>query len=228
MTTEPAHGEHHRHPALVAGHEPRWPATVTVLVLSALYLLLPDRLSLGPTFLFPALVLLLAIPLTVVAPARHVDESRILRVTGFVLIALVAVANLGSLGMLVRDLLGTHHAVGGRQLLQAALIVWTCNMLVFGLWFWELDRGGPDQRSAATPRPPDFLFPQQGDPDLRAAGWRPALIDYLYVAFTNGTAFSPTDTMPLTVRAKVLMAGHSLASLITIVLVTARAVNVLQ
>ncbi|WP_320671915.1 hypothetical protein [Patulibacter defluvii] len=215
-------------PVLVAGREPRWPATVVVVALSALYLLLPDRLSLGPTYLFPALALLLAVPLAIVAPTRHVEESRILRISGFALLGLVAVANLSSLAMLVRDLLGVHHAVDGRELLQAALIVWTCNLLVFGLWFWELDRGGPDQRSGGGATAPDFLFPQQGDPDLRAGGWRPTLADYLYVAFTNGTAFSPTDTMPVSLRAKALMAGHALASLVTIVLVTARAVNVLQ
>jgi hypothetical protein len=101
------------------------------------------------------------------------------------------------------------------------------NVLLFGLWYWEFDRGGPLRRASGREAAPDFMFPQMADPRMAPDGWRPSLIDYLYVSFTNATAFSPTDTMPLTPTAKVLMAVQSLASLITVGLVFARAVNIL-
>lgn len=100
-------------------------------------------------------------------------------------------------------------------------------MLVFALWYWELDRGGPGARLRADHRHPDFLFPQMITPACAVAPWSPGFVDYLYVSFTTATAFSPTDTMPLTAWAKILMVTQSLASLLTVVLVAARAVNIL-
>lgn len=208
--------------------EPRWPASVAAVAIAALHLVLPERFSVGPTFVFPCLVLLLVIPLTLKSPNRRPGESRALRLVAFGLIALIAAGNGVALWLLVRDLLASDPTIAGRQLLGAALIVWLVNIAVFGIWFWELDRGGPHERAAGTATTPDFLFPQMGDPRAPDTGWRPTFLDFLYVAYTNASAYSPTDTMPLSRRAKVLMAVHSLTSLVTLVLVTARAVNVLR
>jgi hypothetical protein len=106
--------------------------------------------------------------------------------------------------------------------------IWFTNVLAFGLWYWEFDRGGPGSRSHVHHREPDFLFPQMANPDAAPKDWCPSFIDYMYVTFTNATAFSPTDTMPLTQWAKLLMAVQSLASLLTVALVAARAVNILR
>ena len=106
--------------------------------------------------------------------------------------------------------------------------IWITNVLVFGLWYWELDRGGPVARLEAHRRQPDFLFPQMTAPDATTPDWTPTFLDYLYTSFTNATAFSPTDTMPLTAWAKLLMMVQSLASLLTVSLVISRAVNILN
>ena len=106
--------------------------------------------------------------------------------------------------------------------------MWSMNVLVFALWFWELDSGGPHARCRAEEVKPDFLFPQQATPEIAEPGWRPNFIDYLYVSFTNATAFSPTDTMPLSRWAKVLMLVESAASLVLAVMVAARAINILK
>ncbi len=148
-----------------------------------------------------------------------------------ILIALVNAANVISLILLVHDLLqgkANGKAIVGPQLLFSSLLIWLTNVLVFALWYWELDRGGPDERSHPDHRQPDFLFPQMATPQCTHATWSPSFMDYLYVSFTNATAFSPTDTMPLAPWAKALMLVQALASLLTIALVAARAVNILS
>jgi len=114
----------------------------------------------------------------------------------------------------------------GAQLLLKAVTVWGTNVIAFGLWYWAFDRGGPARRLEPDPPPPDFQFPQMENPDLAAPGWRPHLLDYLYVSYTNSIAFSPTDAMPLTRWAKLLMLAESSISSVTILLVAARAVNI--
>ena len=120
---------------------------------------------------------------------------------------------------------GAHVNAG--PLLRAAVHMWVVNVLLFGLWFWQLDGGGPIERPKCLPHKRDFLFPQQTEPQLLAGDWEPKFLDYLYVSFTNATAFSPTDTMPLTEMSKALMLVQSLASLLIVALVAARAVNIL-
>ena len=126
----------------------------------------------------------------------------------------------------------SHHLLNGgkengHQLILSGIVLWCTNVLLFGLWYWEIDRGGPPARAKGEPDRADFLFPQMTDPKWAPANWMPKLIDYLYVSLTNATAFSPTDTMPLTPTAKWLMSAQSLVSLVTIGLVVARAVNIL-
>jgi hypothetical protein len=210
-----------------AKSEPRWPATLAVATAVALYFALPDKLisGLGPRWLVPALEGVLAAALLIANP-RLSRESRRLRPVAITLIALVNLANVVTLGELVHELLAVH--VHGRDLIYASVPVWVTNVLVFALWYWELDRGGPVARLESVRRQPDFLFPQMTAPDATVPDWSPAFIDYLFTSFTNATAFSPTDTMPLTPWAKILMMIQSLASLLTVALVVSRAVNILN
>jgi hypothetical protein len=219
--------------------EARLPAAVVTLVAIALYLVLPQQLLVGPRFVVPALELVLLVPLIAVNPRRVTKQTRLSRVLSLALVVVVAVTNLGALGLLIHDLVaGT--ASSGPELLLGALQVWLTNVIAFGLAYWELDRGGPVRRTqsarAALPLA-DFRFSQDENADTVEevadgssvkADWVPTLVDYLYVSVTNSTAFSPTDTMPLTTRAKVLMAVQSVAALLTSLLVIARAVSVLK
>jgi uncharacterized membrane protein len=175
----------------------------------------------------PALEGALLIPLTVRAPYRHREEVRLVRFASLLLIGLVNLANVASLALLVRVVL-SGGAVSGRQLVFSGIQIWLTLILVFALWYWELDRGGPALRGHADQRNPDFLFPQMATHELGQTDWMPGFLDYLYLSFTNATAFSPTDTMPLTSRAKVLMLIEALASITTVVMVAGRAVNILK
>ena len=210
-----------------ARSEPRWPATVAIIVAVALYVTLPEKLTYGPTWLLPVLELGLIIPLSLTAPHRHAAEERWQGIAAVALIALVNAANVASLVLLVHEL-ASGTKIPGTQLLVSAVQIWLTNVIVFGLWYWEMDRGGPDDRAGNTGRPPDFLFPQMVSPSCAPQDWRPSFVDYLFVAFTNATAFSPTDTLPLSAGAKALMAVQAVASLLTIALVAARAVNILS
>ena len=193
--------------------------------MAALYLLLPEGLSLGPGVIFPIVAVLAVIPLTVAdALGRSHPTYRLLALG---LLGFTAAANGASLVLLVRELLARNSHLSGRELLAAALTVWLANLIVFALWFWELDRGGPRARERNDGAPPDFLFPQMTDAKDLMPDWQPAFSDYLYTSSTNATAFSPTDTMPITGAAKLLMSAQSLSSFVLVVLVTARAVNIL-
>lgn len=206
--------------------EPRWPASVALVVCAGLYLALPNRLVVGPKWILPVLIILPLIPLSA-GRHRHPNESRHVRWLTLSLIALVTAANVASMTLLVHHLLHTR-VVQGRALIYSAVAVWLTNVIVFGLWFWEIDRGGPHRRSGGSELWPDLQFPQMENPDLAPPGWRPSFADYLYTAFANGTSFAPADAMPLSVRMKTLFLGESLVSLITIAVVAARAVNILR
>ncbi|HKO23889.1 MAG TPA: hypothetical protein VJY65_04020 [Chloroflexota bacterium] len=224
----PAHGE------------PRWPASLAILAALALYITLDVHFQLpfGPPalrpierWLTPALEMALLVPLSVRVPRRHHNEPKWARIAAVALIAVVNLSNMISLGLLVDGLLHGSSDLGpnpGSVLFFSAINIWLTNVIVFALWYWELDRGGPDERSSPQHREPDFLFPQMSTPGCAPQGWRPHFVDYLYVSFTNATAFSPTDTMPLTRRAKLLMLLQATISLVTIALVAARAVNILN
>ncbi len=138
--------------------------------------------------------------------------------------------NVTALGLLVYGLITTStNQLGGGELLLTAAVIWSTNVIVFGIWFWEVDLGGPVERAmrSHTRKEPDFEFPQDDNPEVKRRGWYPKLWDYLYVSLTNSIAFSPTDAMPLTRHAKVLMGMESAISVVTVLLVAARAVNVL-
>jgi uncharacterized membrane protein len=206
--------------------EPRWPAQATVLVAIGLQLLLPERLTVGPTWLLPALEGALLIGLFMATPHQLEYEHPRRRRVALGLTAFVSAANIFSLGALTHYLL--HHSTPkARELIVAGVLIWLTNFLIFALWYWELDRGGPGKRAAGHDQAPDFLFPQMTDDRIEPLEWRPQFIDYLYVSLTNATAFSPTDTMPLTPMAKSVMGVQSLVSLVTLGLIVARAVNIL-
>src|SRR5712692_8743068 len=159
-------------------------------------------------------------------PTRHRDQSPRRRAFVIGLLALVSFTTSVSLILLTHFLLQGGKAAG-HPLVVAGIVLWATNVLVFSIWFWELDRGGPSMRCHhGDLPPPDFYFPQMAEPEL-APGWKPGFMDYLYTSFTNSTAFSPTDTMPWTTMAKCLMALQSAIALTTLALVVSRAVNIL-
>jgi uncharacterized membrane protein len=206
--------------------EPFWPAQATILAAIGLQLLLPARLTVGPTWLIPALEGALLVGMSMATPRQLEHEHRARRRAALGLTAFVSAANIFSLGALAHFLL--HHSTpNGEELIVAGVLIWLTNFLIFGLWYWELDRGGPGRRAAGRDGAPDFLFPQMNDDRIQPIGWRPQFIDYLYVSLTNAAAFSPTDTMPLTPMAKSVMGVQSLVSIVTIGLIVSRAVNIL-
>jgi hypothetical protein len=207
--------------------EPFWAAQLVVAVTVLLYVALPERLTLGPDWLVPGLEGVLLVALVISTPYRHHTQTPAHRRLSLGVIALVTATNVASEALLVHYLVQGGGA-GGRTLITSAAQIWLTNVGVFGLWFWEVDRGGPHMRTAPEPDPPDFLFPQMDPAQPAASPWRPVFGDYLYLAFTNATAFSPTDAMPLTVRVKGLMTIEAVASFLTVGVVAARAVNILN
>jgi hypothetical protein len=205
--------------------EPFWPAQLAAAVALALYLTLPHKLVMGPRWLVPSVEGVLLTGLVVTTPTRHLGQSPRRRGLIVLLLGLVSATTLVSLILLAHFLLQGSKA-GGGPLTVAGGELWLTTILVFGIWFWELDRGGPGARFDRKQAAPDFLFPQMSVPEL-SPGWRPRFIDYLYTSYTNAAAFSPTDTQPLTGVAKTLMALKSAIALITLLLVVSRAVNVL-
>ena len=208
--------------------EPRWQVTLAVLSAIGLQLSLPDRLSVHPRALLPVLEAALLIGLIVANPRRIDRQSQRLRAASSVLIALISIANASSAARLVVDLVRTLDRETPARLLLSGGAIWLTNVIVFALWYWELDRGGPAARAHGQQEHPDFLFVQMSSPELSPPDWEPTFPDYFYLSFTNATAFSPTDTLPLTRWAKMLMLLQSAVSLATVALVIARAVNILK
>jgi hypothetical protein len=219
----------------VAQGEHRLPPTAAVVVAALAYALLPSELLFVPRFVIPAIEAALLVALVVTNPRRMTRETRWSRRLSITLSSVLVVTNLVALGMLVEAL--TRSSTPGGPLLVAAMQVWLTNVIGFGLLFWELDRGGPVARRA-VPRSKmqaaDWRFSQDENHDTidevaatssKTAGWVPTFVDYLYVSLTNSSAFSPTDTMPLSSRAKVLMGIEATAALLTSLLVIARAVG---
>ncbi len=209
--------------------EARWQAAAAVTIAIALQFPLPGRLVLlQPVWLLPVLEGLLLVALVVVNP-RHINrESRAIRMLSLTLAAVLSLANAWSVARLVTGLVqGTEGNTAG-PLLATGGVIWLTNVVIFALWYWEFDRGGPVARANATRIYPDFLFAQMTSPHLAPSRWEPAFGDYLYLSFTNATAFSPTDVMPLSRWAKMAMTAQASVSIVTVVLVVARAVNILK
>jgi uncharacterized membrane protein len=209
------------------GPESFWPVQLALLVAIGLQIGLPERLTAGPTWLVPALEGILVVGLSVATPRQLEHEHTARRRTAIALTAFVSVANIYSLAALTHALLHNKVPSNGHELIISGMLIWLTNFLIFALWYWELDRGGPGRRAAGHDGPPDFLFPQMNDDAVQPRYWRPQFFDYLYVSLTNAAAFSPTDTLPLTLKAKGIMGMQSIVSLVTIGLIVSRAVNIL-
>jgi hypothetical protein len=221
---------HEPPPPLQEQHVSRWPAILALLALGGLYAALPPRMTVGgPRWLLLALEIPVLLFLVVV---RHVDvDLRIsphaVRVIAVALLSLATLLIAVSVETLIATLVAGKGLSGG-DLLRSAAGLWSANVVIFALWYWELDRGGPQRRRQPDHPSPDLLFPQQSGPDVGPPGWSPSFIDYLFVAFTTATAFSPTDTLPLSGRVKVLMMVEALGSLLMVGVLAARAVNILH
>jgi hypothetical protein len=203
--------------------EPRWPAFIAMLAAAGVYLALPEPLSLGPSWLLLVIIVLLLIPIVVSDRRGHHNVTRILTFTAN---GIITVAMIASLILLVQGI--PHHLETPKALLRSASALWFTNILVFALWYWKLDAGGPLRRE----RPggllnSSFLFPQMLSRENQNSSWMPNFVDYLFLAFNTSTAFSPTDTAVLSRWAKLGMMLQSLISLTIVVLLATRAVNIL-
>jgi hypothetical protein len=209
-------------------YDPYWGGQLVLAGAILLQLSLSDSLTVGPYWLLPATETAALVALEIASPHPRLRHNPLRRHLALTLIGIVSAANAYAVVMLVHYLL-SGGKVTGRSLIGSGIVLWVTNVLLFGVWFWQLDGGGPAGRRLKRKPHPDFLFPQMTDDAKGFAprGWRPTLLDYLYTSLTNATAFSPTDTMPLTPMAKGMMAGQSLVALATIGLVFARAVNIL-
>ena len=209
--------------------ESRVPVAIAIVVAALLQGSLPSRFTLlRPNWLLPGVELVLLATLTVMNPLHQPGRARTGRYVALALVAVISIDNGISAGLLDVKLITGSAGSKAPALLAAAAAIYLTNVIAFGLWFWGLDRGGPIRRREPDPPPPDFQFPQMENPQLAEPRWHPRLFDYMYVSFTNAVAFSPTDAMPLTRWAKALMLVESAASAITVLLVAARAVNILK
>lgn len=206
--------------------DPYWPAQIALLCAAALGMIVSDRIAPGPRWVVSLAEVAAVVVLMILRPARATTEQPRVRWLALGVLAIVALTYAVSLGLLIHFLVGGGQ-VAGEPLVASGAILWANNVLLFSVIYWELDRGGPVLRFQNPGGMADLSFPQMQNPELAPTGWRPGYVDYLYTSLTAATAFSPTDTMPLTHTAKIVMAIQSTTALATIGLVIARAVNVL-
>lgn len=207
--------------------EPRWPVILAIAVTGALLEVLPDRVKAFPSWISYLLATALIVPMAAVAFTTA--KTRWLRIEGFVTQLFFAIAGFGMVDQLAHLLSSMVRGSGqltGLQLLTSSIAVWAGNVLLFSIAYWRTDRGGPEARANGVKSRPDWLFPQQGVPD-DAPDWRPTFIDYLFLSFCTATAFSPAEAQPLTARAMLLLMLESIISLVTVIAVAARAINIL-
>ncbi|MFB6852387.1 hypothetical protein ACFCWV_07770 [Streptomyces sp. NPDC056341] len=217
-----------REPQQAPYGEARWPMAGAVIAAAVLTLLLPDDLRLGPRWTLPLVEGLFLVVLIAGDPVRISRRSAAMRAVSIALVSVLACGAIWSTIRLVDDLMhGGSETNSADALLQASGSVWVLTVLAFSLLYFELDSGGAAARAHSMSPTPALAFPQHLAPELNATQWRPRYIDYLYLGFTNATAFSPTDVMPLAPWAKIVMAVQSIVSLLILGLVVARAVNVL-
>ena len=198
-----------------------------VLAATILYVGMPHRGRVPGWWLFPVVQLVLLGILIAQDPGRINRRSATLQRVMGALLVVMTTGTMMAVIVLAVDILVAVKGVTASVLLGRGAAVWVENVIVFSLWYWQLDRGGPAERAAGSPIPPSFAFPENATPELAPAGWRPAYPDYLYLAYTNATAFSPTDTLPVRRWAKLTMMIQSTLSLVIAILVLARAINVL-
>lgn len=207
--------------------EARWPMVAAVAAAIVLTYLLPEQLRPGPNWLLPTVEGILLVALIVADPVAISRRSRLLRASSIVLVSLLVLSSLWATAELIDDLIhGGPETNSASALLEAGSIVWVSNNIAFALLYWDLDGGGAAARALDPSRRIDFAFPQEINRELASPGWRPRFVDYLYLGFTNATALSPTDAMPLAPWAKLAMMLQAVISLSILALVISRAVNV--
>jgi hypothetical protein len=214
--------------------EPRLPVVFAILVAIGLQVIVPHNLTFRPWWLLPSLELLILAAIIGFRQTSIDRTSKVLRTLSLGLVVAASVATTWSAVQLIRALIqnqahtaGPHPLDDPGLLLRSGGAIWLTNVIVFALWYWDMDRGGPAERACGTLKHTDFLFSEMTAPELVAKDWEPTFIDYFYLSFTNATAFSPTDTLPLSRWAKMVMMFQSGISLVTVALVVARAVNVI-
>jgi hypothetical protein len=209
--------------------EKRWPVAVALVAAIALELLLPSRFSLGPKWIVPTVEILLLAAIVVADQGLIESRSTVGRAISLVLVTVLVLEAAGITVRLVVDLIeGGPETNSAAELLGTGFGVWLYTIIAFSFLYWVLDAGGPQARALGLPEFPDLAFPEQLNPRLAPPGWRPEFVDYVYLGFTNATAFSPTDVMPLSRWAKLAMAAQAAGSIVLLGLVIARAVNILK
>jgi uncharacterized membrane protein len=218
-------GEHEQQPGTrpkKVSIAPHWAAILGLVAIGVLYALLPDKVSIGPRGLLLVIEGVFLLPFVIAVLTRRSVSPVTLRVGSIILLGIVTAALAVGIVHMVLTLKNDLKGIG---LLYSGLLLYACNVLLFALWYWEIDGGGPEQRQQFDHQVADFLFPQQmGGLD---GNWAPHFFDYLYVAFTGATAFSPTDTMPLSHPAKFLMMVEAILALILLSFVVSRAINII-
>jgi hypothetical protein len=210
-------------------HTRRWPASLAVLAVLVLQLLVPTQINALPRWVMPALGFLLLVPLVWTNPFHLRRDEPWLRSVELVLVAVLVAVNAFYLAGMI-FFLNKGDADEGEVLVKSAVLIWVTNVVAFAVWYWEIDRGGPFARAPEHAREAeraDLPFPQMTVDLPGWERWLPGFTDYLFVSFTAATAFSPTDTMPLSARTKMLMGVQSAIALLTVAVIAARAVNVL-
>jgi len=208
--------------------EPRWPIALTTLVVLGLLTILPDRVRLVSIWLPYVLgVILLGVMTLVPLTSASRWARQMERIVLFLFCLIVGIGTLAGLAYLLYEMVNQSNALSGLELLTSSIAVWINSVLMFSLLYWQVDLGGPEARLRRPHTQPDWLFAQATLPDEQGTNWRPTFVDYLFLAYTTATAFSATDTLPLTARAKLLMMAESTISLATILVVVSRAINIL-
>lgn len=207
------------------GRKELWHAQLVFLLAVILQFTIPNALRFGDKYTIAVIEIILVASIGLTAPKRHISFKGFNRTIAILLIGVVSFANLSSLALVINGLLNGSQ-VPGKQLVVAAFAIFITNIIAFSLWYWEIDSPGLTglKKHDASPK---FDFPQMESKLKEGESWEPTYFDYLYISITNASAFSPTDTLPLTHTTKALMSVQSLISLLTVVLVTARAVNIL-
>jgi hypothetical protein len=217
--------------ATAAAHhigEPRWAMAIAVIAAEVLHATLPPSVrSIGAAWIYPTVVIGLLLVLVIGDPGRIDKRDAWLRVVNGLLIAFISIVNAGSAIHLVRLIIINAKLGSGDRLLGSGAAIWLINVIAFGLWYWDLDQGGPAERANRTSKLPAFVFPEMANPELVPAGWYPALIDYLHMSFATATSLGPSDVSAIKHWSKLLMTAEAAVSLMLGVLVIARAVNLL-
>jgi len=216
-------------PAAEGRVEPRWPVAVTTFVVIFVLAALPGRIRLMPVWGLYVAGLAMVVPMAGVSlGAMKTRWLALERAVTLLVVAVMIASTLAALAYLVVAMVTRSSELGGLELLTSSVAAWVANVLMFALLYWQIDRGGPGARASGAGPRPDLYFSAEGaPPDALPPDWRPTFVDYLFLAFSTATAFSATDAMPITARAKMMMMLESSISLVTIVVVAARAINVI-